>query len=139
MFREAVWCADPEIIRLDPQLPGEGGSADVVFAVETLQGRHIGLCRVYQVTALDAEVGIMIGDKAYWNQGYGREVMEELAAYCFDELHLPSVWLKALVGNVRAIRCYQHAGFTLRRLVTAYGYEFMVLERRNHHDARETA
>lgn len=58
-----------------------------------------------------AEVGIFIGEKEYWNQGYGREVMRLMLKHGFNTLNLNRVALRVFEHNARGIRAYEHAGF----------------------------
>jgi len=58
-----------------------------------------------------AELGIVIGDKAYWNKGYGTEVMRLLLHHGFTTLNLHRIFLRVFEGNPRAIRAYEKAGF----------------------------
>ena len=58
-----------------------------------------------------AEVGIMIGDKTVWNQGYGTEVMTLLLRHGFETLNLNRIYLRVYADNKRAIRTYEKAGF----------------------------
>ena len=60
-----------------------------------------------------AELGIFIGEKASWNQGYGREAIEMLLQYGFNTLNLNRIFLRVDETNPGAIRCYEHAGFIL--------------------------
>jgi len=41
------------------------------FAIETLDGKHIGNCTYYGIDKAkgEAELGIMIGDRNYWDKG----------------------------------------------------------------------
>jgi diamine N-acetyltransferase len=57
------------------------------------------------------EFGIMIGDKAYWNQGYGTEAVGLLVQHGFNTLNLNRIYLRVLENNPRAIRAYEKAGF----------------------------
>ena len=59
----------------------------------------------------NAEVGIMIGEKEYWNRGYGREVMKLMLRHGFNTLNLHRIWLRVFEHNLRGIRAYEHAGF----------------------------
>ena len=61
--------------------------------------------------ARSAEVGIMIGDKTVWNQGYGSEVMRLLLRHGFSTLNLNRIYLRVYVENKRAIRAYEKVGF----------------------------
>jgi diamine N-acetyltransferase len=58
-----------------------------------------------------AEVGIFIGEKAYWSQGYGREVMRLMLKHGFEDLNLNRIWLRVYEFNQRGVRAYEHAGF----------------------------
>jgi RimJ/RimL family protein N-acetyltransferase len=58
-----------------------------------------------------AWVGIGLGDRAAWNQGYGSEAMELVARYAFDELNLHRLQLTVIDYNPRAIAMYEKLGF----------------------------
>lgn len=72
-----------------------------------------------------AEVGIMIGDKTAWNQGYGTEVMMLLLRHGFATLNLNRIYLRVYAENKRAIRTYEKAGFVhegcMRQAVYKHG------------------
>jgi diamine N-acetyltransferase len=72
----------------------------------------IGNCALFGIQPKDrsAELGIVIGEKAYWNRGYGREAIGLLLEMAFDGLGLHRVWLRVMDFNERAHRCYQAAG-----------------------------
>jgi len=58
-----------------------------------------------------AEVGIFIGEKQYWNQGYGREAMRLMLRHAFNTLNLNRVGLHVYETNQRGIRSYENVGF----------------------------
>ena len=58
-----------------------------------------------------SEFGIMIGDKAYWDQGYGTEAVRLLVKHGFNTLNLNRIFLHVFENNPRAIRAYEKAGF----------------------------
>jgi diamine N-acetyltransferase len=60
-----------------------------------------------------AEFGILIGDKSFWNQGYGTEAVRLLVQHGFNTLNLNRIFLHVFENNPRAIRAYEKAGFTL--------------------------
>ena len=60
-----------------------------------------------------AEFGILIGDKNYWNQGYGTEAVRLMVQFGFNTLNLNRIFLHVYESNPRAIRVYEKAGFTL--------------------------
>lgn len=58
-----------------------------------------------------AELGILIGDKSCWNQGYGTEAVRLLVKHGFETLNLNRIYLQVFASNPRAIRAYEKAGF----------------------------
>ena len=59
----------------------------------------------------DAWLGIGIGERADWGQGYGSEAMRLVLRYAFDELNLHRVSLTVFAYNERALRTYRRLGF----------------------------
>ena len=72
-----------------------------------------------------AEVGIFIGDKRYWSQGYGSEAMRLMLRYGFNDLNLHRIYLYVYADNLRGIHSYEKVGFikegTLRDAVFKNG------------------
>lgn len=58
-----------------------------------------------------AELGIAIGDKRAWNQGYGTEAVRLMAEYGCFFLNLYAIRLALVEFNERARRAYLRAGF----------------------------
>ena len=59
------------------------------------------------------DIGIMIGDKASWGQGYAGEAIRLLSDYAFRELVLHKLEAGAYENNVGSIRTFSKAGFYL--------------------------
>jgi RimJ/RimL family protein N-acetyltransferase len=59
----------------------------------------------------NAEFGIMIGEKKYWNKGYGTEAARLMIDFAFNLLRLHSLRLKVYEYNKRAIKSYLKLGF----------------------------
>lgn len=75
----------------------------------------IGNCGFFEVQpiARSAEFGIMIGEKSYWNKGFGTEAVQLLLKLGFETLNLNRIFLRVFETNPRAIRSYEKAGFVL--------------------------
>ena len=58
-----------------------------------------------------SELGIFIGARDYWSQGYGREAIALLLDYAFKKLNLHTILLRVYDFNQRAIACYEKTGF----------------------------
>ncbi|MCD6513339.1 MAG: GNAT family N-acetyltransferase [Candidatus Odinarchaeota archaeon] len=61
----------------------------------------------------NAELGITIWRKEYWNRGYGTDAMKLLLYYGFIFLNLHRIWLRVYSFNKRAIRAYEKIGFKM--------------------------
>ena len=85
----------------------------VRLAIETKDGKHIGGINLHRVNPEDrkAGLGIMIGEKDHWSNGYGTDAIKTLLSFAFDEMNLHRVWLHVFADNERAIGCYQKCGF----------------------------
>ena len=57
------------------------------------------------------EIGIFIGNKNYWNNGYGTEALSLLLDFGFNILNLNNIHLKVYSYNNPAIKCYEKVGF----------------------------
>ncbi len=87
-----------------------------VLVIEVREGDGwlaIGSCDFNHIhlPSRSAMVGIMIGEKRFWNQGYGTEAMQLLLKHGFETLNLNRIGLEVFDTNLRAIRCYEKAGF----------------------------
>lgn len=86
---------------------------DYIFAIETQDGTYIGNIGLHDIEQENrrAELGIIIGDKDYWGQGYGADAIRTMLGWAFGYLNLNRVQLRVYAYNERAIRCYQKCGF----------------------------
>ena len=100
------------------------------LAIETLDSRHIGNCSYYNIdeTSGEAELGIVIGDRNYWNKGYGTDALSALVNCLFTETNINRLHLKTLDWNARAHNCFQKCGFTPCGHLCHNGYNFVVME-----------
>lgn len=73
----------------------------------------IGKCCIENIDYLNqtAEVGIFIGNKDFWNKGYGTEAMRLLLDYGFKALNLHNIIIEVYSFNKRAIKSYEKIGF----------------------------
>ena len=100
------------------------------FAAETLDGKFIGNCMYYDLDSvnLQAELGIVIGDRDYWSNAYGYDAVTTLLEYCFTEKGLKRVYLHTLEWNHRAQRCFEKCGFVPVRQVRRLSHDFILME-----------
>ena len=80
------------------------------FVVQTKTGEDIGVAGLTLFGAR-AELGIALHESRRWNSGYGTDAVRTLVDGAFRALPLQRIELFVYPDNVRAIRCYEKAGF----------------------------
>ena len=100
------------------------------FGVETPDGKHIGNCSYFSLDGIkkEAEMGIMIGNRDYWNLGYGADVIITSLNYFFTNTNMRRIHLKTLSWNSRAQKCFQKCGFVPCGQVVHGEYTFLLME-----------
>ena len=100
------------------------------FGIDTHDGKHIGngMCYDVDLRRGEAELGIMIGDRDYWDKGYGTDSVDSLLTYIFTTTPLTRVYLHTLEWNQRARRSFEKSGFREVRRVRRNGLDFIYME-----------
>jgi len=104
------------------------------FGVETItEGRLIGGVGLEKTSpeSRRATLGIALGDKQFWNGGYGTDTMRVICRFGFETMNLHRIDLEVYASNARARRVYEKVGFKqegiLREAMYKYGrYEDIV-------------
>lgn len=156
-WNEYQWRSDPELSELDAALPLTMSYKDFLkifkgqldrptlwakrISVDTLDGRYIGNCMYYDVDVFnkEAEIGIMIGNREYWDTGYGFDILITLIDYIFASTVLNRIYLHTLRWNKRAQRCFDKCGFVVVKAVRRSRRDFILMElfRDRWHQMRE--
>jgi RimJ/RimL family protein N-acetyltransferase len=84
-----------------------------IFGIETLDGSLIGSVGLSDMDWQNrrAVLSIVIGERKYWDNGYGTEAITTLLRFAFEEMNLHRVSLHVFDYNQRAMRCYEKCGF----------------------------
>jgi len=101
-----------------------------IFAILTLDAKHIGNCSYYNINEKrrEAELGIMIGDRDYWGKGYGTDAVITLVNNIFLDTKLVQVHLKTLDWNYRAHKCFEKCGFQRCGFLYRDGYSYILMK-----------
>lgn len=77
--------------------------------------RHIGNVKLEPIDfeKRKATLGILIGEKEYWNKGYATETLKTLTSYAFNNLRLNEINLGVYKENIGAIKAYEKTGFKI--------------------------
>ena len=75
--------------------------------------KPIGNCGFHVIDwrSRSGELGLFIGEKSLWNQGYGTETVRLLLRHGFNTLNLHRIALRVFETNAGGIRAYEKAGF----------------------------
>lgn len=95
------------------EVPTNGFGSGVKLAIETRDGKHIGEINLHRTNPEDrkAGLGVVIGEKDCWSNGYGADAVRTLLTLAFDEMNLHRVYLYTFANNEGAIACYLKCGF----------------------------
>ena len=149
---EYRWRTDEELCQLDAAIPTELTYSDFLerytieleypgltytLAVDTLDGKHIGNCSIFNFDFLEgnAEVGLMIGEKEFWGLGYGSDAINTFVKYIFELSDINLILLRTLDWNKRAQACFIKCGFTPCGTMSKDSYNFIVMERKRSKNA----
>ena len=130
IYKHFEWNNDPELNRLDSELPYERETfADFKVRFEQMvdhpapqnldleihaeNGELIGLAYAVDISPFNhhCTVGVTIGDRDYWGDGYGRESLDLLLEYCFDKLNMHRVHTETFEYNEAWQNLVRDAGF----------------------------
>jgi len=122
---------DPELAWLDSNSPAGYAEIDLGELMDTeaasdrhivalgieVDGRYVGFCRLLNTADPNRvfQLGINIGDRRYWNRGFGRVVIRLLLAHGFDALGAEAIELTTNSKNERGIACFAACGFVEQR------------------------
>ncbi len=83
------------------------------FVIETLQGKPIGEIEIVNISwrLHTGELRVVIGEKQYWNRGFGTDAVLTLCKWVFESYSIDTIYLRVDKKNYRARRCYAKVGF----------------------------
>ena len=97
----------------EKELAGEERERTTFIVEERASGKPLGWCvvRTWDRKHVNADLGIALGEKELWGQGYGTEAMNLLLTIVFDHegWHRAELW--TLAENERAIHSFEKCGF----------------------------
>ncbi len=123
-----VWDVDPEVQAhmpepmnvpqtLEEQLEYikecEAEEDGYYWSIETKDGITIGTVALTDINQHHriAELGVVVGDKAYWGKGVATEVVAAVVQYAFSDLGLERISAETEAGNVGVQKVLSAAGF----------------------------
>lgn len=130
LYKHFEWNNDPELNRLDSELPYEKESLSEFkrrfealiyhpspysrdFEIHVDGDKVIGVAYIAEISQHNkhCKIGITIGDRDYWGKGYGRAVLRLVLDYCFNELEMHRVSADTFEYNSAWRKLVVWAGF----------------------------
>lgn len=121
------WKSDPEIadlvrggpIHTSIEIENKRFERSIDFSdimrlmIETKQKKAIGFISLGDLDKDNkkAELGMMIGEKDFWDHGYGTDALITLLDYLFNTLEFNRIGLEVFDYNLRAKKTYEKIGF----------------------------
>ncbi|MBM3463023.1 MAG: GNAT family N-acetyltransferase [Armatimonadetes bacterium] len=121
------WANDPELIYLTGMNPNPKSLVDIerwfdnvcnnnnqrMFTIKTQDGEYLGNIEIGDIDwrVGRGEIGLLVGERRFWNQGYGSEAIELMVNFAFEELRLHRIEARVLTHNTRAQRVFEKCGF----------------------------
>lgn len=123
------WSSDEDLLRLSGGSPTEltldefrdrlhsesayGSDNRRAFLIVTRTGEAIGRIGVFAVdwARHQGELGIVIGEREYWGERYGRDAVLTLLRHLFQTTSLETINLFTFTDNLRAQRAFAACGF----------------------------
>lgn len=122
------WMNDKEVVAgLEPRI-GTITKQDLLNFVNSINGstnnlflaiidkksnHHIGNIKLGDISRINsnAHLGILIGDKNFWNKGVGFQACDMLIRHAFAHMGINKIWLSVFSNNIPAYKLYQKLGF----------------------------
>ncbi len=101
-------------------LEKENRSQDIFLGIfDIKKDTHIGNIKLSSINWIHrtAELGILIGEKAYWGQGFGGESVSLLVNHAFQTLNLRKIYLGVYENHQAAINSYKNQGFEIEGIL----------------------
>ncbi len=122
-----AWMRDPEVLRylearlchhslesLRSFIEGCNRSAtDLLLGICVKDGRHIGNIKLGPINDYHrhAAIGLLVGEKDCWGQGYAGEAIARLSRYAFEALGLEKLYAGCYASNLGSVRAFHNAGY----------------------------
>jgi len=97
------------------------------FGIFADGGKHIGNIKLEPIDLFhkEAALGILIGDKDYWNKGIATKVLRSFLSWVFTNMEIDSILLGVYKKNSSAVRLYSNVGFqTIKETSDVYTMQY---------------
>lgn len=102
------------VLEIERWFEGVANNPEIrIFSIKTAEGDYLGNIELRELDLRCgcAEIGILLGERAWWGRGCGTEALRLLLAFAFQDLRLHRLSARVLESNPRALHCFEKCGF----------------------------
>lgn len=135
-----MWLNDPEVTRYQDKgiFPNSfekqksyfeylsKSQNDIVFAIIfASDGKHIGNIGLHRIDYIHrhADVGIILGEKEYWNRGFATKCIQALVQYAGNSLNLHRLTSYIMIENTGSLKAFSKVGFSKEGCMKEYYFK----------------
>jgi diamine N-acetyltransferase len=98
---------------------GDEYNGKKIYIIDNEDRKPIGLITIDNIKweYRNCELGIVIYDKNQRNRGYGKDALETIINFIFDEMNMHLIYLKVFEENKAAIHLYNSLGFEMEGIL----------------------
>lgn len=103
------------------------------FIITNNKGSFIGYVNFFSMDKIkkQGEMGVIIGDKRYWNKGIAYTAVSVAVDYLFNSMGMDRIYIETGENNKPALRLFEKLGFTrCDEYLEDDGFKFVVMEKR---------
>lgn len=104
----------------------DGDPGTIFFAILLKEAdRHIGNIKLGPINWIHrfGDIGILIGEKDLWGQGYATEAIQLVVHYAFNTLNLHRLTAGVYESNTGSIHAFERAGFSIESIINDYYFQ----------------
>ncbi len=103
------------------------------FIIEDAEGRSIGFVNFFSVDKekKQGEMGVLIGDKRYWQRGIGYASVKAVIDYIFNHMDIERIYIETGENNIPAINLFSKLHFNkCGEYLEDEDFKFIVMEKK---------
>ncbi len=103
------------------------------FIITNDKNKLIGFINVFNMDFVkrQCELGIIIGDKRYWNLGIGYKSLNVIIPYIFKNMDIKRIYIETLENNFKALKLFNKLNFKRCSEYAEDKYKFIIMEINN--------
>lgn len=102
------------------------------FIISDIKDKFIGFINFFSIDKVkkQGEMGVIIGDKRYWNKGIAYTSIKAVAKYIFENMNIDRIYIETGETNKPALKLFEKLEFEkCGEYVEDDGFKFIIMEK----------